>query len=296
MEEQAEGVTQNIVDSLGDASDSTPESIENGDSQESEVVDSAEVVSSEAPKSKEYNFKQMRENLNRFETEKKQWEAERQQLMGAKQLDEVLRKDPITGLKFLAKSLGVDPKKLIDEVVERQAQETSDLPKIDFEQYDPETAKLLKFMHDRASKVDQLEQWKNKFEQTIEQSQQEARESQIQQNMASIDSEFDNQLIKDGFMDKDGNGSAELIDVIRDAIISRLTKISGDARLATKEQFHEAYKAVSSGLSAHQKQTLKKTVKTDVPLSGSRKGGIPIGKAKMTEDERIGDIVNSLGG
>lgn len=289
LEEQAEGVTQDVGTPQTDVQDSTPESIETGETQPQEGDSLPE---GDQPKSKEYNFKQMRENVSRLEAslekERKAWLEEKEGLRNAAQLDRALRQDPRGGLKYIAQQFGVDLKTLIEASQPAQ----NDLPQINFEQYEAGTAKDLKLLHDE---IQGLRQWKTQFEQKIDTTQKQAHEEKIQQNMTSLEDSLNTKLVKDGYLDKNGNGNESLIETISDAVYAKLAKI-GDPRLATPEQLQEAYSRSIAGLSAHQKETLKKTVKTDVPLSGSRKGSIPFGKAKMTEEERISSIVNSLEG
>lgn len=291
MEEQATGVTQDIINSLDSAPDSTPESIDTGNAQESEVIDpvQAEGVEPQAG-SKEYNFKQMRENLSRLETERKQWLEERKGLTGAADLDKWIRSDPKNLEFIIGLRNGRNPKDLAAQIYAEKVQEQAEAG-FNFEQYDPDTGKLLKTYHD---KLNGLEQWKTQLEQTIQQQQKQDEQTQIDRNMQAINDDFDNQLIKDGYVDANGKGDDSVVELIRHAVIAKLAQSTDDPRTASKAQFTEAYKAVVNGLSAYQKQTLKKAVKTDVPLSGSRKGSIPIGKTTMTEDERISSIVNSL--
>ena len=235
----------------------------------------------EAPKSKEYNFKQMRESLSRFENEKKQWTEERQKLQGAAAIDQLLRKDPRSGLKQIAQALGVDLKTLIEA-----QEQKSEMPQINFDEYEPSTAQLLKFLHSRASEVDSLKQWKSEFEQRIEQDQKRNQESYVQRNMATLQEHFNADLIKDGYLDKDGNGDQDVVDIIRRAIVDILRE-SGDERLATVEQYKAAHAQVLKGLSAHKSKTLQNTVTKGVPPSGSRNGSATTAKVPVSREQRL---------
>jgi len=235
----------------------------------------------EAPKSKEYNFKQMRESLSRFENEKKQWTEERQKLQGAAAIDQMLRKDPRSGLKQIAQALGVDLKTLIEA-----QEQKSDMPQINFDEYEPGTAQLLKFLHSRASEVDSLKQWKSEFEQRLEQDQRKSQETQIQRNVATLEDHFQSDLIKDGYLDKEGNGDQDVVDLIRGAIVERLSQ-HGDPRLATVEQYQQARAQVLKGLSAHKNKTLQNTVTKGVPPSGSRNGSATTAKTPVTKEQRL---------
>lgn len=284
MFEQAEGVTQGAEQPQVSAQDSTPESIETGAAQHGEVNAEPSV---NQPKSKEFNFKQLRENVSRLEAERKEWLAKEQKLQSAAQLEQALLNDPQGTLKVLARNLRIDPKVLFEEL-----QPKSELPPIDFEQYEPETAKLLKFLHDRAAKVEQLEQWKDQFEREIKDNQRQASEKQMSQNMASLEEKFSSALIKDGFLDEKGNGDMEVVEVVRDAVTARLAQF-GDPRLATIEQFQDAYAKVSKGLSAHKTKTLQNTVTKNIPSSGSRNGAATTAKPVMTKEQRIAELANA---
>lgn len=237
--------------------------------------------SQEAPKSKEYNFKQMRESLSRFENEKKQWTEERQKLQGAAAIDQLLRKDPRSGLKQIAQALGVDLKTLIEA-----QEQKSEMPQINFDEYEPSTAQLLKFLHSRASEVDNLKQWKSEFEQRIEQDQRKAQETHLQRNTATLEEHFQSDLIKDGYLDKEGNGDQDVVDLIRGAIVERLSQ-HGDPRLATVEQYQQARAQVLKGLSAHKSKTLQNTVTKGVPPSGSRNGSATTAKVPVSREQRL---------
>ncbi len=260
MEGQAEGVTQGTEPVSNP--DSSPESIEQG---------SHEAQSQSEPKSKDYNFKQMRENLSRLENERKAWEAER---AGIQRDLQALRQDPKNGLKQLAQSLGVDVKTLIETA---ESQE----PQINFDQYEPETAKLLKMLYEKASRVDQIEKWKQEFEQKNEQ-------TYIQQNSKSLEERFDKDLIDAGFLDKNGQGDMERVETIADAIWAKLNKATnGKPELATAEQYQQARDRVFKGFSAHKNQTLQQAVTKSVPSSGSKNGAATTAKPTMSREQRI---------
>lgn len=279
--EQEQGVTQGNEAPQHVAQDSAPESIVQGDAQNDNSG-----AQGDQPKSKEFNFKQMRENVSRLENERKQWLAEKEHLQSAAELERYLRKDPKEGLKHVAKTFGVDLKTLIE------AQSQSELPQIDFQQYEPETGKLLKFLHDRAAKVEALEQWKEQFEQKIEEGQKQASESQRSQNMSSLDEKFESALVKDGFMDPEGNGDQDLIEIVRGAVLAKLAQ-QGDPRLATPQMFQEAYLKVSKGLTAHKNKTLQNTVTKSLPPTGSKQGQATTAKPAMSRDQRIAQIAEA---
>lgn len=261
MEGQAEGVMQGAEPAS--TPDSSPESIEQG---------AHETQSQSEPKSKDYNFKQMRENLSRLENERKAWEAERASIQRDLQ---ALRQDPKNGLKQLAQSLGVDVKTLIETATEPQE------PQINFDQYEPETAKLLKMLYEKASRVDQIEKRWTEFEQKNEQ-------TYLQQNSKSIDDRFNKDLIDAGFLDKNGEGNMEIVENISDSIWAKLSKATnGRPELATAEQYVQARDKVFKGFSAHKNQTLQQTVTKSVPSSGSKNGAATTAKVPMSREQRV---------
>lgn len=262
MEGQAEGVTQGTEPVS--TPDSSPESIEQGPH---------ETQSSE-PKSKEYNFKQMRENLSRLENERKAWEAER---AGIQRDLQALRQDPKNGLRQLAQSLGVD----VNTLIEKAAEAKSDIPDINFDQYEPETAKIFKFFQSEIAKVREIEKWKSEFEQ-------KTQKEQMEINSKSLQSRFDKDLIEAGFLDKNGQGDMERLDTITDAVWAKLYKATnGRPEMATIEQYQEARDQVFKGFSAHKSQTLQQTVTKSVPSSGSKNGAATTAKPAMTREQRI---------
>lgn len=285
MEGQAEGVMQDGGAPQADVSGSSPEPVEsgshdNGNSHESQ----GQSGSSDQQKSKDYNFRQMRENLSRLEAERKQWQSERETLQGAAAIDQMLRADPRAGLKQIAQQLGIDIKTLLD------AQPQT--PKIDYSQYDPETASLLKYLDEKASKVDALEQWKNQFEQKSELTQRQQQEQFVQQNVKNLENRFFEDLVKDGFLDKNGKGNMEVVDLIKDAILSKLAQ-QVDPRLATIEQYQTARTQVLKGLSAHKSKTLQNTVTQSVPSTGSKNGAATTANPVMSREGRIAALAQA---
>lgn len=261
MEGQAEGVMQGTEPVS--TSDSSPESIEQG-AQASE--------GQSQPKSKDYNFRQMRENLSRLENERKAWEAER---AGIQRDLQALRQDPKNGLRQLAQSLGVDVKTLIETATEPQE------PQVNFDQYEPETAKLLKLLYEKANRVDAIEKWKSEFEQ-------KTQKEQMEFNSRSLQSQFDKDLTEAGFLDKNGQGDMGLIDTLTEAVWAKLYKATnGKPELASIDQYKEARDQIFKGFSAHKNQTLQQTVTKSVPSSGSKNGAATTAKPPMTREQRI---------
>jgi hypothetical protein len=48
--------------------------------------------------------------------------------------------------------------------------------------------------------------------------------SRIQQNTTSLDQRFADDMVKHGFLDKDGNGDMDVVDLISEAVLSKLSK------------------------------------------------------------------------
>lgn len=278
MEGQAEGVTQDTSAPETSVQDSAPESVVNNDAGTSE--------NSEAPKSKEYNFKQLREKLGKLEAERQAWTEREKTLQQAATLDRALREDPKGTLKIIAKQLGVNPQDLMDQIAEAEKPQAPN-----FEQYDAETGKLLKALWEKANKVDELQQWKDEFSKTQEQREVEAREKSIETNMNSLDSFLEESLIKDGFLGKNGEGDHELMQDIADMMLAKLAK-HGDPRLATKEQFLSEYNAVIKRFKTLQANTLNKTVTKSVPPTGSRQGAPTVGTPAIDKGQRLGMLAD----
>lgn len=272
MENQdvTQGAGQSPVDQIVAASTSDAP-IEREHAEAPKETESVEQSTQPTP---EYNWKQMREQVRQLNSQIKALE-------GASNLERWMKSNP-------------ENMQMIRDMMEGRAPQKPEVsqPKEDlYKDYDPVVAEKFR-------KLDAFEQWKAEQDKRLEQqklSEQDREQATISKNMDDLDSSFEELLIKDGFMREDGSGDQDLFELISDAMLTRLAKKFGDPRRATRDQVQEVYKAVTNGLSAHQKFTLKKTVKTDVPLSGSRKGSIPMGKTKLTEDERIASIANSLG-
>ena len=111
----------------------------------------------------------------------------------------------------------------------------------------------------------------------------------IQQNRVALDKHFDNLAKTAGF---DLN-NAELMDVVANAVLSKMTGIAKNPQMVTKEEMEASFKLVTKGLGHVEKLGLRKQV-TAVPPSGSSQGSIPTGKTKRTEQDRINDIVANL--
>lgn len=225
---------------------------------------------------KEFNFKQMRGQVRQLQDQIKALE-------GASNLERWLKSSPdnMRVVMDLMQGRKSQPQP------EKSAQNNQEDP---YKDYEP-------FVAEQFRKLAALEQWKAEQEKKAEEhlkTQEQKEQEAIHKNMADLDEGFNELLIKDGFMGKDGVGDQSLIEMIQDAVLARAARLYGDPTRATRSQMIEAYKAVTAGLSAHQKFTLKKTVTKDVPLSGSTRGSVPSGKTTMNEQDRVNTLIGAL--
>lgn len=280
MDETASVTTEQAAP---EAAKSVEPSSQDGDVQVSDQKESSngneQPQEENIPFGKHPRWIKMRESNKTLQSQIKETQEQLKALDGAKQLDAYLRQNPD---KIKVVMDWMNGKSLA------QAEAKSPVPEKDpYDDFDPIVAEQFR-------KQDAFEKKLADMEAAAQKRQEEERTSSLQKSVETVESRFSNLLVTDGFVDKNGKGDNALIELIADATLSRLAKVTDDPRFATEEQLIQAYKAVTSGLSAHQKFTLKKTVNPDVPLSGSNKGTIPAGKARMTEEERLSSIINSL--
>lgn len=197
----------------------------------------------------------------------------------------------LDGPATLHKKLSENPQKLravLDMLEDRRDAIEKDKSENVYEDWEPEAAKHLKRIDALEKRIEQLLEADQHRQQTSEQ-------RAIQGHLGSIDNEYEKFLARDGYI-KDGKPVNErLVSVIDRATRAILDDIHRtERRLPTFEDLQAAYDEVVQGLSAHEKQTLRKTVNSGVPPSGSNRGSIPKGKTAQTEDERIRDLAASL--
>lgn len=276
-----ESVAQSPAEQIAEASASDAAiDGEHAEASQASETPAPEVEQSAQSNGKDYNWRQMREQL-------RQRDAQIKALEGAANIDKWLKSNPGNMRVIMDLMEGKSQQAQAPQQAMSQTPAAQEDPYADF---DPVVAEKFR-------KLDAFEQWKAELDRQNEQqkaSQQKQEQESIQKNMNDLDSSFDEVLVKDGYMGEDGSGDIDLIEMIQDATLARLARKFGDPTRATRAQMLETYKAVTAGLSAHQKFTLKKTVKQDVPLSGSTRGTVPTGKTTMSEHDRVSTLIDSL--
>lgn len=225
--------------------------------------------------SKEYNFKQMREQVRQLNSQIKALE-------GAANLEKWLKANP-------------DNMRVVMDLMQgrkSQPQPEKSAPSVEdrWKDYAPEVVEAMK-------ELDALKQWRAEQERKAEEqskTQEQKEQEDIQRNMKDLDQGFYDLLVNDGIIGKDGTFDKDLVEMIEDAVQARGTRLYGDIKRATRSQLNETYKAVTAGLSAHQKYTLRKTVTKEVPPSGSKRGTVPTGKTTMSEQDRLNALTDAL--
>lgn len=116
--------------------------------------------------------------------------------------------------------------------------------------------------------------------------------SQIQNE---IDDEFQNLLIADGFMTKDGKFDKHEMSLIESAMKGMIRDHCEDPERPTKAEVRAIYKHIKEkSLPALQKRSFKKAVLADVPASGSGRGPLSNPNKVRSEAERLRDIESML--
>lgn len=156
-----------------------------------------------------------------------------------------------------------------------------------YAEYDPDIAEKFR-------KLDQLEQWKLQQEQEREAF---AKQSEIN-HQQTIDQQYDQMLIADGYLKKDGTAVDEnLVDVISLATKAYLDSNSKNPSMPTQQELQAAYKVVKQSIAYVEKATLKRSATpAAVPATGSR-SGMPVSQgnpAPSSDAERVASVVAYL--
>lgn len=169
---------------------------------------------------------------------------------------------------------------LMDLIEGKQGREPQEDP---YSEFAPEVAAKFR-------ELDDLKNWK-----AVQERDRQAYEQRtISENRSELDVEFDNMLIGDGFVSKDGSFDEGLVTLISKATLATMMEIARDPHKPTKGELKEAYKRVTSGLSAVEKNAFKKAVRSDVPQTGSKTGIPQVNGKPRSREDRIADIVNGL--
>lgn len=142
-----------------------------------------------------------------------------------------------------------------------------------YAEFDPSVAEKFR-------KLDSLEKWKA----DQEQKQRESQVKTVEGNRQNLDEEFENLLTKGGYLQEDGSHDEGVVALVSKATLATLMEIAEDPNFPTKSELHQAYKLVSSGLAAVNKQGQMKKVQPTVPQSGSRSVQIPKSEKVTQED------------
>ena len=285
------GVNESVVESQPDAGDLSPQSsIESGNGEQSQPNEEGQVTEAKAEvkKGPDYNWKAMREAV-------RQRDEQIKSLKGAADLDRWLKSNP----KNLRTIMDLMEGRETQSQPQSQNNVSDKTPQFNFEQYDADTQGILKFLYDKALKADELIQWKveqERREQERQTSTVKEREAQMETNMLTLNTEFDELLVKDGYLAKDySGGESPMVNLIRYAVMAALTETMGDARRATRDQLNKAYGSVISGLSAHRKHTLKEAITSPgTPATGSKQGTAMTAKPARSEAQRISELTEAI--
>jgi hypothetical protein len=182
-----------------------------------------------------------------------------------------------------------DPKKaqILLDLMNGKATANAEPEKDPYADYDPDIAEKFR-------KLDQLEQWKLQQEQEREQSFKSAEINHQQ----TIDQQYDQLLIADGFLKKDGSPVDEsLVDIVSLATKAYLDSIAKNPSMPTQNELQAAYKVVKQSMAYVEKTTLKRSATpASVPATGSR-SGMPVSQPSQganTDQERVASVVAYL--
>lgn len=152
-----------------------------------------------------------------------------------------------------------------------------------------------------ANKLRDLEKFKEdvlREREVGKQNSEKAFKQRIAENKASLDKAFDELLIADKYMDKDGKGNEFVTAMLSKATLAGLYEIAKNPQFPTVNEMKTAYEKVKQGLSEYSRHILKTTVNDgDPPPSGSGSGLPPDPSAvdkSGGEDARIKRIVGYL--
>lgn len=157
-----------------------------------------------------------------------------------------------------------------------------------FAEYEPDVAERLKT-------VDELKQWKAEQERQREEQQNQS----IQEYQAQLDTEFDQRLVKDGFLGEDGTPkNGKVVDVLSMAMKSFIDTNARDPKRPSRAEFDAGYQTIMEVYKAIREEAsrdaLKNAVTDTPPPTGSGRGAAPGGKTARTEQDRIADLVSSI--
>lgn len=269
--EGQEGVGENPEASPAEAPQEQPQEAEasqgaNADGGESEGAD-VENWEPDSPKAKR-RWKKMLEERNQLRNAVGQYQKLGGDYKGAIALHRMLSQNPDKLTKVM-------------EILHGREQGEQTDP---YKDYDPDVAK-------KFQELDELKQWKA----TQEQSRQESEQMGITENRQALDLEFEQMLMKDGYVKDDGKAVDDtLADLLANATLATLQRKAQNPDKPTRSELQMAYKEVKQGLAYLEKASLNKMVKPSVPPSGTPSGA-PVPQANQrTEEQRIAEIAGML--
>lgn len=229
---------------------------------------SGDTLETPAPKS-ENRYQKLASENKRMRDELSQLQSQSKTLDGAQKLDAWLRQDP-KNLRYVMDLMeGKSPQSVPD--------------KDPYEAFAPEVAEKFRRMDAIERRLAQEDQQR-----------QEAETRSVEENKAHLESVYITRLKTDGFINKDGTFDEHEVDLLSDAVLSRATRLAKDPYKITEREFTSAYEQIIKATKSLEKRGLKNTVKPTPPLSGSKSGSVPAGRARMTEEERIAAIAKEL--
>lgn len=187
------------------------------------------------------------------------------------------------------KALSGDPAKLqkVMEILSTQEEPVKEpeSPAVSYDDFDPIVADKFKQIDVVAQKVDEL---LNK----IAQQEQQTQESRLEESKARIDRNFDGWMTADGFMDKEGNGDAKVIEAMENLTLMNLAQLSQNPYFATDEEVKKAYDHAKEIMSATGKHVSKSNIVAPPPSGSS--AGKPPSQRGTTEADRIARLMESV--
>lgn len=277
---------QDIANSYGDEQDAASL----GAQSDSDVEVEEEVVNEPFHKNprwkkllKERNT--LREQMRALQERSQQYESK--EFQSATMLRDLLQSRPQYASLLLRLFNGENPNQVVNEIfrAEQQAEANQRPPE---EEYDPRTAQYFK-------EIEELKRWKQ--EQQTEQ--QKFMKEQVQSYQKDLDAEYERRLAEDGFIDQSGKPVDDkfvtLVDSATKAILQSTAK---NPDIPTVQEFDQAYSTMKQCVKYMEEKIRrdmsKKSVSNVPPLSGTSNGQMPIGKVKITDQDRVMDIANSF--
>lgn len=190
------------------------------------------------------------------------------------------------GAAATARWLKEDPKGFLAYLKSQIGEDNPEEENDQYAAFEPEVAERFR-RYDKA--LEEVERQKKMMEERSKQ----LEEQKIAENRAELDMEFDKLAMDAGFVDEKGKADDEFMEFFAGSVLARLHAIAKDPRMPTKAELKTAFNSCVNGLKKGGKVFKPSTITP--PPSGSNIGKVPSGKTKMTEEDRINDILRQLG-